>query len=147
MLVRDKCSNFLDLFLIYKRQSVVNTVPGSVFTALRFLCNLCTSTINYSVILHQARNTCWGHMLELFGPICKFGRKQSVMNMVPGTVFSTLYFLLNLWIGPVSWSFKSLLISTFHLFLMYVLLSKQEKFNLDIQNYMLALIASFLYYF
>jgi hypothetical protein len=34
---------------------------------------------------------------SLSGPICKFQRKLSVVNAAPGTLFTTLHFLCNLW--------------------------------------------------
>ncbi len=34
--------------------------------------------------------------------ICKLQRKWSVMNVAPSTAFTTLHFLRNLWMGPIS---------------------------------------------
>jgi hypothetical protein len=40
--------------------------------------------------------------LKLIMSICKLQRKQSVVNMTPGVIFTALYFLKNLRIGPTS---------------------------------------------
>ncbi len=52
----------------------------------------------------QDWNSLPGQTLQSIGLICKLQRKSIVVNMTPGTVFATLHFLLDLQMGPITYS-------------------------------------------
>ncbi len=86
---------------LQRKCSAVNMVPGTVFTTL-LLCNSQNGPISQSVCHWHAIPTECYVTLQLIGLICKLQRKCSVVNMVPGTVFTTLLLLRNLRNGPIS---------------------------------------------
>ncbi len=69
---------------------VLNRVPGAVFTTLPFLCNIWVDPISYSFYYWQALPVTCNVKLWLIEPIRKFQIKRSVVNRVPGAVFTTL---------------------------------------------------------
>jgi hypothetical protein len=81
---------------------VVNTVKGTIFTILQFLCSWCLGTISWRVRLQKAEKAYQRQMLKLFGPICKLQRIWIVVNTITGTVFTILQFLCSLCMGPIN---------------------------------------------
>jgi hypothetical protein len=73
-------------------------------TTLHFLRNLPIGPISWSVILHLAGKACYRQTNQLTSPICNLLTKLSFVNTAPGTICTTLHFLRNLPIGPISWS-------------------------------------------
>jgi hypothetical protein len=63
---------------LHGKWSVVNTVPGTVFVTIHFLCNLPIGPISYTVTLQQAREP--HSFIELMH---KLRWKWSVVNTVP----------------------------------------------------------------
>ncbi len=68
---------------------------GAVFTTLHFFRNLQMCSISWCFITLSWK---WlpGTNTELIGTIDKLKRKLSVVNMGPGSEFTTLFFLCNL---------------------------------------------------
>ncbi len=85
------------------KRSAVNRHPGIVFTTLYFLRNLQLGKMSQSITLKQVGNAGQGQTDQLIGPICKL-HKRSAVNRHPGFVFTTLHFLRNLQMGPISQS-------------------------------------------
>jgi len=71
---------------------------------ITFSWNLTIGPISWSVILHLAGKACYQQTNHLTSPICNLLSKLSYVNTAPGTIFTTLHFLRNLPIGPISWS-------------------------------------------
>ncbi len=69
-----------------------------------FLPNLWMDPISYSVCPWRAFPSQCIIALWLIGPIRKLQRKLIVINMVPGAVFTPLYYLCNSRIDPISLS-------------------------------------------
>ncbi len=88
---------------IYKlqRKKFVNTIPGVIFTTLYFLPNLWVGPISKSVCPWHVFPAWSNATLQHIVPICKLQRKKFV-NTIPGVVFTTLYFLHNLRMVPMS---------------------------------------------
>jgi hypothetical protein len=78
-LASDKHSNLLGLFISYKENEVL--LIGAVLHNIK------------------AGMVCQWETLKLIRPVTK---KWSIVNTAPGPIFTTLYFLCNLWIGPLS---------------------------------------------
>ncbi len=75
---------------------------GQYLHHLIFLKTYKWAQINQSVALNNARKACQGQTLQLGGPIHKLQRKIGVVNMAPGVVFTTLLFLQNIQMYPIS---------------------------------------------
>jgi hypothetical protein len=84
--------------------SVANTAPETVFKTLHFLVYLWMGPISLSATLQYAKKAFQWQTLKLVGPILKWWIKWKVANTAPQTVFTTLHFLVNLQMGPISLS-------------------------------------------
>jgi hypothetical protein len=80
-------------------------VTMTVFTTLHFIYNLQMGPTSWSDCSWQAFLD--KHYVTLTEPICKLQGKLSVVNMVTMTVFTTLHFLHNLQMDPISWNVSS----------------------------------------
>ncbi len=85
------------LHKLWRKWRVVNTTPGTVFTTLHFLHNLQMGPMSWRRLCRVDR----GQTLYFIGPSHKLQIKWRVVNTTPVTVFTTLYFLHNLRMGPV----------------------------------------------
>ncbi len=72
----------------------------TVFTTLHFLRNLQLGPISWSVTLHYVGDK----PSSLLGLFVGYEVNASVVNTTSRTVFTTLHFLCNLQLGPISWS-------------------------------------------
>ncbi len=96
--------------VIYKRiQKARVFVPGKLFQpSLMFVAKGWSlpksSSLGQAVALDQAGKAFQKQILKPIRPINKLSRKQRVLNTAPGTVLTTLHFLLNLQKGPISYS-------------------------------------------
>ncbi len=95
--------SFASETLIYQLLLLLDS--GTAFITLHFLRNLQNGPISQSFCYLLAFPAQCYLTPELSGPIHKLRRKCSVVNMVPGTAFTTLHFLRNLQNGPISQSF------------------------------------------
>ncbi len=86
-----------------QNSSVMNTTPGIVVTTLHFLHNLQLGPISFSVCPCQAFLAQSYVVFQLTWPIHE-SQINDVMNTTPGIVFTTLHFLHNLQMGPISFS-------------------------------------------
>ncbi len=89
---------------LQRKLCVDNMTPEVVFTTLHFLHNLQMGLVSQSVCSWEAFPNKCETTFQLNGPICNLQRKLCVDNMTPEVVFTTLHFLHNLQMGPVSQS-------------------------------------------
>ncbi len=94
------CLAFLHLLQRIEPREKYET--GSVFTKLHFLCNLQTGPISKSVCPWQAFLAQCNVNLQIIVLIHILQRKCIVVNIAPGSVFTTPHFLHNLHIGPIT---------------------------------------------
>jgi len=87
---------------LQRKLTVVNVVPGFIFTTSHFLCFLWMGHTSLCVCPWPASPTYCNVTLLLIGSNHKLQRKWTVVNVVPGCAFTTPHFLCFLWMGHTS---------------------------------------------
>ncbi len=102
MLTRDNHSCLLDPFVSYEEKEVIWMQLLAPYS-IHFIFFVIYKWVQWaSFKLHYGEKACLGQTLQLIGPFFNLGRKLSVLSTAPGTVFTTLHFLHNFWIGSIS---------------------------------------------
>jgi hypothetical protein len=77
------------------KPTLVETLPGTIFTILTFLCGLLMCPIIWSVALHLAGMTSREKHYILFGPFVSY-EESEIEGYCPDTRITTLHFLPDL---------------------------------------------------
>ncbi len=87
---------------LLRKQIVVKMDLGSIFTILQFLQNSQMVLLSQIICSWQAFPYWCNVTHQLIEQNCKLHRKQSVVKMDPGSIFTRLQFLRNLQMGLIS---------------------------------------------
>ncbi len=101
---RQKLQLFESFCMLQGKRNIVSMTLGALLSTLQTLCNLCMGSLSQIDTLQYFEKVFQRQKLQLFQSNCELQGKTSIVSTKTGAIFTTLHTLLNMRMGPLSYS-------------------------------------------